>query len=63
MSKTVRINVVLPQQSHNVAKFLAERRGTTVSDIVRTALGEYVQAELLKEKAVNGKMQELGIPA
>lgn len=61
MSKTVRINVVLPDQSHTVARFLATRRGTTVSDIVRTALQEYVHGELLKEQAMNAKCAELGI--
>lgn len=61
MAKTVRINVVLPEQSHNVAKFLAERRGTTVSDIVRTALGEYVHDQLMREKAMDAKIHEVGI--
>jgi len=62
MSTTTRINVVLPNQTHDIAKFLAKRRGTTVSDIVRTALSDYVTHELLNEKAVGEKCEELGIP-
>lgn len=62
MKDTFRINVVLPNKQHNVLKFLAERRGTTVSDIVRSAVSDFVRDELLTEKAVTEKMQELGIP-
>lgn len=63
MAKTHRINVVLPDQTHRVAKFLADKQGTTVSEVVRTALGDYVRDELLKEREVSKKCDELGIPA
>ena len=48
--KKVRINVLLPQNLLAAARLLANRRGSSYSDVVRTALHRYVQEELRKEQ-------------
>ena len=54
MAKTptdkTRINVYLPTTLLVAARVIAKRRGSTYSEIIRTALKEYVTAELRKEK-------------
>lgn len=55
------MNVIVPNQTLKIAKFLAGRRGTTYSELIRTALSEFLRDELLKEKAVSAKIAELGL--
>ena len=57
-----RVNVIMPEQQIRIAQFLAARRGTTFSEIVRQAVAKYLNEELLLEKAVEGKIKELGLP-
>jgi metal-responsive CopG/Arc/MetJ family transcriptional regulator len=49
MSKT-RINVFFPDKVLQAAKVLAQRRGTSLSEVVRESLRAYVVTELSKEK-------------
>lgn len=51
----------MPNQTLKIAKFLAARRGTTYSELIRQALSEYLRDELLKEKQVGAKISELGL--
>jgi hypothetical protein len=58
---STRINVILPNQTLKIAKFLAARRGTTYSELIRQAMAEYLRDELLKEKQASAKINELGL--
>lgn len=53
--------MIIPNQTLKIAKFLAARRGTTYSELIRVALLEYLGNELLKEKAVTAKIKQLGL--
>ena len=60
---STRVNVILPDQTLKIAKFLAGRRGTSYSDVIRNALTHFFREELLKEKAADEKLAELGLTA
>lgn len=53
--------MIVPNQTLKIAKFLAGRRGTTYSELIRTALSEFLRDELLKEKSVDAKIDELNL--
>ena len=46
----VRVNVLIQANVLKATKALAQRRGTTYSEVIRTAVRSYVVAELNKEK-------------
>lgn len=46
-----RVNIYIPRKVMKVARALAKKRGTTYSEVVRTATREYVIAEVKKEQA------------
>jgi len=46
----VRVNVYVAPKLLTATRVLADRRGATLSDVFRTALREYVVAELRKER-------------
>ena len=58
---STRINVIVPNQTLKIAKFLAGRRGTTYSELIRVALTTYLRDELLKEKQSDERIEELGL--
>lgn len=58
---STRVNVIVPNQTLQIAKFLANRRGTSYSDVIRHALTNHFREELLKEKAADEKLEELGL--
>lgn len=58
---STRVNVIVPNQTLKIAKFLAKRRGTSYSDIIRNALTQHFREELLKETAADEKLMELGL--
>ena len=47
-SDKLRINLYMPQKLHHAATVLAERRGSSLSQIIRDALLAYVKTELPK---------------
>jgi len=47
---SVRVNVYLEPKLLNATRILADRRGSTMSDLFRTALRQYVVAELKRER-------------
>ena len=50
MSDKVRVNFYLPPKLHQAAQTLADRRGSSFSQIVRDALLAHVKIELQKER-------------
>lgn len=52
-----RVNVVLPERLLQAAKLLADRRGTSYSQIIRSALREYVIEELRRDKAQDVELE------
>ena len=48
MSKT-RINLLVPENLYRAATTRAERRGTSMTEVIRTAIREYVGQGLKKE--------------
>lgn len=45
-----RVNIYIPRRVMKVLRALAKRRGTTYSELVRTATREFVIAEAKKEQ-------------
>lgn len=58
---STRVNVIVPNQTLKIAKFLASKRGTSYSDVIRHALTQHFREELLKETAADEKLTELGL--
>jgi hypothetical protein len=58
---STRVNVIVPNQTLKIAKFLAGRRGTTYSELIRVALTSYLRDELLKEREADERIEELGL--
>jgi hypothetical protein len=46
-----RINLYVPDNVLSAYKTLAQRRGTTYSELARNALREYIRREITREKA------------
>ena len=49
-SNNIRVNVFIPAKTLKALRTLAARRGTSYSELVRTACRDYAVTELSKEK-------------
>ena len=51
-TKSTRVNLYMPDKLWKIVRQLAKRRGQTYSELVRTAVIEYIKRELATEKKV-----------
>ena len=59
---STRINVIVANETLEIAKYLARKRGTSYSDIIRHALREYLRGEVHKEAQTDLKIEKLELP-
>jgi Arc/MetJ-type ribon-helix-helix transcriptional regulator len=58
---STRINVIVANETLEIARYLAKKRGTSYSDVIRGALREYLHSEVHKELQADLKLEKLGI--
>jgi hypothetical protein len=60
---STRINVIVANETLEIARYLAKKRGTSYSDIIRGALREYLRGEVHKEAQTDLNIKKLDLGA